>query len=312
MALLETQFTIEEKNQYYGRVIVEPLDKGYGHTVGNSLRRILLNSLNGAAVTQVKFANATHEFTTIPGVKEDVVQLVLNLKKVIFKMEKKQPTVVTLDMKGPGVVTAAEIRCPAGIEVVNKDLELANLSDKNSRLAFELMVEYGRGYQLVEGKKGEVGVIYLDANYSPVERVNYTVENTRVGKLTDLDKLIVEVYTDGSLDPEEAVQQSAAILVEQFSLIAQGTPVEHLESEKKPAKKEPLKQEKVVYLEELDLPTRVLNTLRKSGLEKAEDVIERGEEGLLEIKNVGPKIAVTVLEKARRAVEEKEESTAAN
>lgn len=311
MALLETQFTVEDKNDHFGRIIIEPLDKGYGHTIGNSLRRVLLSSLNGAAVTQVKFSGATHEFTTIPGIKEDVVQLVLNLKQIIFKMEKKQPTLVTLDIKGPGVVTAGDIHCPAGISVVNTDLEIANLADKNARLSFEMLVEYGRGYHLVENKKAEVGVIFLDANYSPVERVNYTVENTRVGKLTDLDKLILEVYTDGSIDPEDAVKQAAALLVEQFGLVSQGTQVEHLENEKKTVKKEPLRQEKSVYLEELDLPTRVLNTLRKSGLEKAEDVVERGEEGLLEIKNVGPKIAVTVLEKARRAVEEKEEEPAA-
>ena len=308
MALLDTKLKIEEKKENYGKFVVEPLEKGYGYTVGNALRRVLLTSLNGAAMTQVKFDAATHEFTTIPGVKEDVVELVLNLKKINFKMEKKQTTVVTLDMSGPGPVTAGDIHCPAGIEVINTDLVIASLADKNSVLKAEMIVEYGKGYKLVEEKKGEVGVIYLDSDFSPVKRVNYKVEDTRVGKLTDLNKLTIELFTDGSIDVEEALKQSAAILVEQFSLVSQGVAVEHLETEKKPVKKELPKQEKIIYLEELDLPTRVLNTLRKAGLEKAEDVIERGEEGLLEIKNVGPKIAITVLEKAQRAVAEKESS----
>ncbi|MCA9397338.1 DNA-directed RNA polymerase subunit alpha, partial [candidate division WWE3 bacterium] len=285
MPLLDTEVIINEKKDNYGKFTISPLDKGYGHTVGNALRRILLGSLNGASVTQVKFADASHEFTTIPGVKEDVVELVLALKKINFKMDKKQTTVVTLDITGPGTVTAGDIHCPAGIEVINKDLEIANLSDKNSVLKAELIVEYGRGYRLVEEKKTDVGAIFLDADFSPVKRVSYKVEDTRVGKLTDLDKLTLEIHTNGSFDCEEALKQAAAILVDQFALIAKGAEVERLESEKKVVKKEAPKQEKIIYLEELELPTRVLNTLRKAGLEKAEDVVERGEEGLMEIKN---------------------------
>ena len=308
MPLLETEVTKDEKKENYGRFIISPLDKGYGHTVGNALRRVLLSSLNGAAVTQVKFEEASHEFTTIPGVKEDVVELILRLKKINFKMEKKQTTVVTLDMTGPGTVTDEDIHGHAGLEVINKDLEIANLADKNSELKAELIVEYGRGYRLVEEKKGEIGTIYLDADFSPVKRVSYKVEDTRVGKLTDLDKLTIEIHTNGSFDSEDALKQAGAILVDQFDLISKGAEVERLESEKKVVKKELPTQEKIIYLEELELPTRVLNTLRKAGLEQAEDVVERGEEGLMEIKNVGPKIATSVLEKAQKAVEEKEES----
>lgn len=304
MAMLDTNIITEEKNESYGRFTVEPLDKGYGHTLGNALRRVLLSSLNGAAVTEIKFEDATHEFTTIPGVKEDVVEIVLNVKKMIFKMENKKPTVVTVDMKGPGVVTAGDFHCPAGIEVVNKDLEVANLADKNARFRAQLIVDYSRGYVLPDTKNGALGVIYLDANFGPVKRVNYTVEDTRVGKLTDLNKLVIEIFTDGSMDPQEALHQSGAILAEQFEFIASGVPVERLAQDKEPVKKEVPVQEKVIYLEELGLPTRVLNTLRKSGIENAKDVVAKGEEGLLEIKNVGPKIAVTVLQKAQQALEE--------
>lgn len=308
MPLLDTVVTIEDNDSKHARFVVEPLDKGYGHTLGNALRRVLLSSLNGSAIKQIKFDGATHEFTVIPGIKEDVVELILNLKNIIFKMEKKQATLVTIDIKGPGVVRAGDFHCPAGIEIVNPDLEIANLADKNAHLKAELLVDYGKGYHLVEEKNNEVGVIHLDTNFSPIERVNYTVEATRVGKLTDLDKLVIDIFTDGSMDPEEALRQAGAILVEQFQLVSGGVAVERLVNEEKVEKKEAPKQEKVVYLEELDLPTRVLNTLRRAGMENAEDVIRKGEEGLLEIKNVGPKIAISVLEKAQKAVAEKEQS----
>lgn len=306
MALLDTTVTTEKNTGQYGKFVIEPLDKGYGHTLGNALRRVLLSSLNGSAIKQVKFDGATHEFTVIPGIKEDVVQLILNLKQVIFKMEKKQPTLVTIDVKGPGVVTAGDLHCPAGISVVNTDLEIAHLADKNAHLKAELLVDYGKGYSLVEEKNNEVGVIYLDTNFSPIERVNYAVDATRVGKLTDLDKLVIEIYTDGSMDPKDAIQQAGAILVEQFELVAAGVEAERLPNEEKIEKKEMPRQEKVVYLEELDLPTRVLNTLRRAGLENAQDVVMKGEEGLLEIKNVGPKIAISVFEKAQKAQAEKD------
>ncbi len=308
MPLLDTVVTIDDNDSKHARFVVEPLDKGYGHTLGNALRRVLLSSLNGSAIKQIKFDGATHEFTVIPGIKEDVVELILNLKNIIFKMEKKQATLVTIDIKGPGVVRAGDFHCPAGIEIVNPDLEIANLADKNAHLKAELLVDYGKGYHLVEEKNNEVGVIHLDTNFSPIERVNYTVEATRVGKLTDLDKLVIDIFTDGSMDPEEALRQAGAILVEQFQLVSGGVAVERLVNEEKVEKKEAPKQEKVVYLEELDLPTRVLNTLRRAGMENAEDVIRKGEEGLLEIKNVGPKIAISVLEKAQKAVAEKEQS----
>ena len=307
MAILDTKVTIDKQTDDFGRFIVEPLEKGYGHTLGNALRRVLLSTMHGTAIRQIKFDGATHEFTVIPGVKEDVVELILNIKKIIFKLERKQPTIVTIDVKGPGVITAGDFHCPAGVSIVNKDHEIANLSDKNAHLKAELLVEYGKGYHLVEEKKDEVGVIYLDANFSPVERVNYRVEATRVGKLTDLDKLIIEIFTDGSVEPEKALEQAAAQLVGLFELISGGVDAEELPNEEKIEKKEAPKQEKVIYLEELDLPTRVLNTLRRAGLENADDVLQKGEEGLLEIKNVGPKIEVSVLEKARKAVAERNE-----
>ncbi len=222
---------------------------GYGSTLGNALRRVLLSSLPGAAIRSVKIKGVSHEFSTIPGVMEDVVQVILNLKQVRFRSHSEEPVTVTLKSKGEGVVTGKDIKCPSSVEVVNPDQVIATISDKKSELEMDIIVDRGLGYVAVETREDEereIGEIAIDAIYTPVKRVNYEVENMRVGKRTDYDKITLEVVTDGSVTPEEAFKQTVEILVAQFSVLLEGevseTPVEEEEKPKK-AKKEEKEEE---------------------------------------------------------------------
>lgn len=307
MADLDTKIIKQELKENYARFTIEPLVAGFGQTLGNGLRRVLLSQLGGAAVTKVKIAGAAHQFSVIPGVKEDTVELILNLKKIHFKMIKKTPTILTLSASGPGAVKASEIVCPTGIEVVNKDLEIADLADKKAKLEMEITVEYGKGYNM--GEQGSsLGTIMVDASFSPVDRVNFRVEDARVGRLTDFDRLVIEIWTNGTIDPLESLKQSAAILSEQYSTIAEGTPVEKIESGVVNEIKA-IENVKVVsddiYLEELGLPTRTLNTLKKANVETVLDVDKIGEEGISKIKHVGPKTVEMILKKIKKAKEKK-------
>jgi len=263
----------------------------------------MLGHLTGAAVTRVKIDGVQHEFSPLPGVHEDVVQFIQNLKLIDFKMSQKKTTIVTIEASGETVVTAGDVKCPTGIEVVNKNLPLATLADKKSVLKAEITVDYGQGYELPdEQEKKPVGVIVLDANYSPVVLVSYTVETTRVGRVTDLDRLVMDVTTNGSISPKDALQQAGAILAEYFNLLAGETEVYKV----KEVVEEPIetrKPEKSTYLEELSLPTRVLNTLKKAGFETADEVKEAGEDGLSNVKNIGPKTVKMLLKKIDEAIE---------
>lgn len=290
--MLETRVKKIEQAKGFGRFVIEPLEQGFGHTLGSALRRVLLAHLGGAAVTSVKIAGAPHEFSTLPGVREDVVELILNFKKVQFAMERKQPTIVTLDTIGPGEVTAANLECPAGIEVVNKDEYLASLADKKTKLVAEILVEYSKGYHLRLEGDHKVGEIPVDANFSPVHRVNYQVEETRLGRVTDLDKLVLSVWTRGSVLPDDALKQAAAVLVNQFQLIQADAELEDLIEDKisslQGQSKVKTKEERV-YLEELGLPTRVVNTLKKGGFQDLQDLKNKERVELEKIKNIGPK-----------------------
>lgn len=296
MARFQTKVKIEEQKADYGRFVIEPLEPGFGPTLGNSLRRVLLSSLAGAAITQVKIAGVAHEFSTLPGVKEDTVELILNLQRVNFAMTKKQPTIVSLSATGPKEVVAGDLRCPTGIEVVNKDFHLATLADKKAKLEFETTVEYGRGYRLAETGL-PVGVIPLDSNFSPVKRVSYKVEATRVGRITNLDKLVLEIFTNKAARPKDVLAQAAAILVEQFRIIAGETLVEEALG---PKQEKPEILRPKIYIEELNLPTRVQNILKKAKVETVSDLEERGEEGLAKVKNVGPKTLKLILRKVKK------------
>lgn len=301
MSKLETQITSKTQKKDYGKFIIEPLEVGFGHTLGNALRRVLLSSLTGPAVTQVKITGVSHQFSTIPGVTEDTVQLILNLKKINFKMDIKKPVIITLEAKGPTEVKAKDLSCPTGIEVVNKDEYLATLADKKAKLEMEILIKYGRGYKLPEIGLG-VGVLPVDSNFSPVTRVNYKVESTRVGRLTNLDKLILEVYTTGAVSPKDALQQSAAILAEKFLELKGEMEVERLpEEEKETEEKGELPKEEKVYLEEVNLPTRVVNILKKAGYETLADFKDKDEEDLLQIKSIGPKTIALLMEKLEKA-----------
>jgi len=201
---------------------IEPLSPGFGLTIGNAMRRVLLSSLGGAAITSIRIDGVSHEFATVKGVKEDVVDIILNLKQVRFKMDGDEPQVIVLDSKSSKKVTAGDFKCPTGVEIINKDLHLAEITG-TGKLLLEATVERGRGYIPTELRKEEkmpIGVIAIDSAFSPVTRVNFTTENTRVGKMTNFDKLLLTIETDGSITPQEAMEQSAAILVDHLSVIS--------------------------------------------------------------------------------------------
>lgn len=288
------QIKPEEKKTNYGRFVIEPLERGYGNTLGTSLRRILLTSLAGAAITQVKVAGLKHQFGTIKGLKEDGVDFLLNLKKVRFSYHGEKPVKAKLLARGKGQVKAGQIETSADVQVVNPDLVIANLSDSTSKLDVEMQIERGVGYSPAEERKtGTVGVIPLDADFSPVKRVSPKVEETRVGRLTNYDKLTLEIWTDGSVDPEEALKISARVLQNYLNQVI--SPVEV-----KDTKKEDKVDNAVgrLSVEELGLPTRISNALIRSGYETVSDLVTKEEE-LSKVRNLGGK-SVKVIETALR------------
>lgn len=272
-----------------GKFVIEPLPQGYGITIGNALRRVLLSSLPGAAITTVKVRGVTHEFSSIKGVKEDMVQFLLNLKKVRVRLEGSESAVLKISATGPGPVTAGAIETPSGATVVNPDEYLATLSDSKTKLEAELTVEAGTGYVPVEDRKAAgIGVIPLDAVYSPVARANYEIEPTRVGQFTNFDKLTMDVTTDGTMDPETAIKKAAEILVGAFGLLVEPAGLE-TEEEVVAPKKVSGKLDNSATIEELELPTRVNNALHSAGIETINDLLTTPQDKLATIKNLGSK-----------------------
>jgi DNA-directed RNA polymerase subunit alpha len=268
---------------------VEPLYSGYGMTLGNSLRRVILSSLGGAAVTAVKIDSVAHEFSTIDGVKEDVVEIILNLKKLRFRVYSDEPQFLVLTASGKGEVTAASIKTTSDVEIVNPDQLIATLDNAKVKLGMEIKVEKGRGYVPVEhreGEKLEVGMIAVDALYSPVQRVRYSVENTRVGQMTDLDRLVMEVETDGTITPHEAIAQAAEILVEHFQVVA-GQPVGLAESVAPEASGEAGSAK--ITVEEINLSPRTTNALINNDIKTVKDLLKLGDTELRELKGFGSK-----------------------
>lgn len=274
---------------------------GYGMTLGNALRRVLLASLEGAAITSVKINGVSHEFSTLDGVMEDAVQIILNLKKIRFKLHSDEPVKVSLKFKGEGKVTAKEIKCPSSVEVVNKDQIIATVTDKKTELELELEISKGLGYVPIdqqERPEKEIGVIAIDAVYTPIQRVNYEVENMRVGKRTDYNKITLEIVTDGSITPEEAFTKAVAILVEQFSVLGG---IEVVEAGKEAeAKEEEASEAKEAVEEEADplkikvtdlknLSTRTLNVLEAGKIVKVKDIVKHSEEELRDLEGMGDK-----------------------
>ncbi|WP_227764164.1 DNA-directed RNA polymerase subunit alpha [Zhaonella formicivorans] len=283
----------------YGKFVVEPLERGYGITLGNSLRRILLSSLPGAAVTSIKIDGVLHEFSTIPGVVEDTTDIILNLKSLSIKLHTDEPVTVRIEAEGEGEVTAGDIIANADVEILNPDLHIATL-DKDGRLFMDIVIEKGRGYVPAEKNKKEeqvIGVIPVDSLFTPVLRVNYTVEDTRVGQITDYDKLTLEVWTDGSIAPDEAVSSSAKILNDHLKLFMGLT--EKISDEVTMVEKEEEKKDKLLEMtiEELDLSVRSYNCLKRAGINTVEELIQRTEEDMMKVRNLGRKSLEEVQQK---------------
>ena len=275
----------------YGKFVVEPLERGYGTTLGNSLRRILLSSLPGVAVTSVKIDGILHEFSTIPGVKEDVTEIILNLKKLAINMTGENEKRVIINEVGPKEVTAADIRGDADIEIFNPELHIATL-DENTTLVMEINLARGRGYVPAENNKDEstpISVIPTDSIYTPVRKCNFTVENTRVGQVTDYDKLILEIWTDGSVTPREGVSIGAKIMQEHLNLfVGLDDSAEGMEIM---VEKEENQKEKALEMtiEELELSVRSFNCLKRAAINTVEELTQKSEEDMMKVRNLGKK-----------------------
>jgi DNA-directed RNA polymerase subunit alpha len=283
----------------YGKFVVEPLERGYGTTLGNSLRRILLSSLPGAAATSIKIEGVLHEFSTIPGVVEDTTEIILNLKRLSLKIHSDEEKTLTIDAEGPGVITAADIRTDSDVDVLNPDLHIATLAD-GAKLFMEITANTGRGYVPADRNKTEdmeIGVIPIDSIYTPIERVNYTVENTRVGQVTNYDKLTLEVWTDGSIRPDEAVSLGAKILTEHLMLFVGLT--DKVRDTEIMIEKEDDKKEKVLEMtiEELELSVRSYNCLKRAGINTVQELCSKTEEEMMKVRNLGRKSLEEVQEK---------------
>ncbi len=278
------------ENNTFGRFVIEPLERGFGHTLGNSLRRVLLNSLPGAAVTSVNIDGVAHEFSTVPGVKEDVTEIILNLKQVALKLFADQVKMLEVNAEGPCEVTAADIRVDDEVEIVNPELHIATLGE-GAHLHMWLSIDKGRGYVSSDKNKNPqmaIGVIPIDSIYTPIHKVNYTVQDTRVGQQTDFDKLTMEIWTDGSIKPDEAMSLAARILTEQLSLFIgltdQTMPISMIEPEDN-------SKEKVLEMtiEDLELSVRAYNCLKRAGINTVAELVQRNEEDMMKVRNLGKK-----------------------
>ena len=285
----------------YGRFVVEPLERGFGNTLGNSLRRVLLSSLEGCAVTSVKIDGVLHEFSTIPGVKEDVTEIVLNLKSLVPKLHESCPKVVEISAEGPCEVTAGDIKCDSEVEILNPELHIATLGE-GAKLNMEITVDKGRGY--VPGERNKqlsgnnvIGVLPIDSIYTPVLKVNYTVDNTRVGQITDFDKLTLDVWTNGVINAEEAVSLAAKVLTEHLNLFVNLS--DKASSAELMVEKDDKGKEKILEMtiEDLDLSVRSFNCLKRAGINTVEDLINKSEEDMMKVRNLGRKSLEEVIQK---------------
>ena len=286
-------------DEAYGKFIVEPLERGYGTTLGNALRRMLLSSLEGTAVTSVKIAGVAHEFSTIPGVKEDVTEIVLNIKSIIARLHCEGTKTVYIDASGECEVTAGDIKADGEVEILNPDLHLATLGP-DATLNMELTISKGRGYVSADRNKNPqaaIGVIPVDSIYTPVLKVNYSVENTRVGNMTDYDKLTMEVWTDRTITPRDAISMGAKILCDHFTLFTDLS--ENVGSKSTVVEKAETQRDKVLEMtiEELDLSVRSFNCLKRANINTVEDLISKTEDEMIKVRNLGRKSLEEVIHK---------------
>jgi DNA-directed RNA polymerase subunit alpha len=299
------EITEISEDKCYGRFVVEPLERGYGTTLGNSLRRIMLSSLPGAAVTQVKIEGVLHEFSSIPGVKEDVTEIIMNIKNLAIKntSSSNEPKVAYIEFEGEGVVRAKDIQVDQDIEIMNPDLVIATLSGgADSRLYMELTINKGRGYISADKNKTEdtpIGVIAVDSIYTPVDRVNLQVQNTRVGQMTDYDKLILDVYTNGALAPDEAVSLAAKVLCEHLNLfvnLSENAKTAEVMIEAKEDGKEKVLE---MNIDELELSVRSYNCLKRAGINTVQELTQKTPDDMMKVRNLGRKSLEEVLAKLK-------------
>ena len=284
----------------YGKFVVEPLERGFGTTLGNSLRRVLLSSLPGVAVTSIKIDGVQHEFSTIPGVKEDITEIVLNIKGLTAKIYGDAPKTVYIEAEGEGEVTAGSIKADSEVEILDPSMHIATLG-AGAKLDMEITIDKGRGYVSAERNKqnlqSAIGVIPVDSIYTPVLKVNYTVENTRVGQITDYDKLTLEVWTDGTISAKEAVSLAAKILNEHLNLFVNLTD-EARKAEIMVEREETIKEKVLeMTIEELDMSVRSFNCLKRAGIDTVEDLTNRTEEDMIKVRNLGKKSLEEVIQK---------------
>ncbi len=293
------------EDKRYGKFVVEPLERGYGTTLGNSLRRIMLSSLPGAAVSQIKIDGVLHEFSSIPGVKEDVTEIILNIKNIAIKnnSDTNEAKVAYIEYSGEGVVTAGDIQTDPDIEILNPDLVIATLSGgTDSKLYIELTITNGRGYVSSDKNKNEelpIGVIAIDSIYTPVERVNLAIEDTRVGHITDYDKLTLDVYTNGTLAPDDAVSLAAKVLSEHLNLfidLSENARTVDVMVEKE---EDPIDRVLEMNIDELELSVRSYNCLKRAGINTVEELINRSSEDMMKVRNLGRKSLEEVLNKLK-------------
>ena len=291
------------EDKKYGKFVVEPLERGYGITLGNSLRRIMLSSLPGSAVSQVKVEGVLHEFSSIPGVKEDVTEIIMNIKNLAIKnnSESNEPKIAVIDFEGEGVVKASDIRVDSDIEIMNPNQVIATMS--SGKLYMELTITNGRGYVSADKNKNEelpIGVIAIDSIYTPVERVNVTVENTRVGQITDYDKLTLDVSTNGTLTPDEAVSLAAKVLNEHLTLFIDlsdaGTNVEVLSKKDAKSSSDDILD---ISIEELELSVRSFNCLKRAGINSVQELVAKTPDEMMKVRNLGKKSLDEVLAKLK-------------
>ena len=299
------QYKVTEyvESNSYGKFEIEPLERGFGTTIGNALRRVMLSSLPGSAITSVKIEGVMHEFQTIDGIMEDVTSIVLNLKNVVVKNHTEEDSVIRLITDKEGVVTAGDIECPSDVEIINKDQEIATIV-KGGSLNMEMTVSNGRGFVRAEANKKlmgdtKVGVIAIDSNYSPIERVNIAVEDARVGQATNYDKLILEVWTNGAMKPEEAIALASRIIIEHFEILTELNSIADIKGLMTEQDEDPKVKALETSIDDMEFSVRAYNCLKRSGINTMQDLVNRKESDMMKIRNLGKKSLKEVLDKVK-------------
>ena len=292
-----------DETSNYGKFELEPLEKGFGLTLGNALRRVMLSSLPGSAITSIFIDGVDHEFQTITGIYEDVTTIVLNLKGIVIKNHSEEDQVLTLNVSEEGTVTAGDIDCPADVEIINKDQVICNIV-KGGKINMEITVSNGRGYVRAESnkkamKKAKVGTIAIDSNYSPIEKVYYEVEEARVGQSTNYDKLVVEVWTNGSMKPEEAIALASRILIEHLNILTDLNEIADVTGMMAEKEEDPKVKALETSIDDMEFSVRAYNCLKRSGINTMQDLVNRKESDMMKIRNLGKKSLKEVLDKVK-------------